>query len=90
VSTLEDQRRNAYALADGGRSPLCRLPLGGAAGRWSWQLFAAGLGVPADARLPVTLLLVMLPTVLVIANVVALGPGRSAARVSPARALRTE
>jgi hypothetical protein len=73
-----------------GLALLIGLPLGVAAGRWSWQLFAAGLGVPADASLPVTLLLVMVPAVLIVANAVALWPGRSAARVSPARALRTE
>ena len=73
-----------------GLALLIGLPLGVAAGRWSWQLFAAGLGVPADSSLPVPLLLVMVPAVLVIANAVALWPGRSAARVSPARALRTE
>jgi hypothetical protein len=73
-----------------GLALLIGLPLGVAVGRWSWQLFAAGLGVPADASLPVTLLLVMVPAVLIIANMVALWPGRSAARVSPARALRAE
>jgi hypothetical protein len=73
-----------------GLALLIGLPLGLAAGRWSWQLFGTGLGVAADARVPVTLLLVMVPAVLIIANAVALWPGRSAARVSPARALRTE
>jgi hypothetical protein len=73
-----------------GLALLIGLPLGVAVGRWSWQLFAAGLGVPADASLPVTLVLVMVPAVLIIANAVALWPGWSAARVSPARALRTE
>jgi FtsX-like permease family len=73
-----------------GLALLIGLPLGVTAGRWSWQLFAAGLGVPADTRPPVTLLLVMVPAVLIIANAVALWPGRSVARISPARALRTE
>ena len=73
-----------------GLALLIGLPLGLAAGRWSWQLFAAGLGVAPDASLPVGLLLVMVPAVLIIANAVALWPGRSAARISPARALRTE
>ena len=73
-----------------GLALLIGLPLGLAAGRWSWQLFGAGLGVAAGARVPVTLVLVMVPAVLIIANAVALWPGRSAARVSPARALRTE
>ena len=73
-----------------GLALLIGLPLGLAVGRWSWQLFGTGLGVAADARVPVMLVLVMVPAVLVIANAVALWPGRSAARTLPARALRTE
>jgi hypothetical protein len=73
-----------------GLSLLIGVPLGLAAGRWSWQLFGAGLGVPADASVPVPLVLVMVPAVLIIANAVALWPGRSAARTPPAPALRTE
>jgi hypothetical protein len=73
-----------------GLALLIGLPLGVAAGRWSWQLFAAGLGVPADASLPVGLLLVMVPAVLIVANAVALWPGRAAARIPPAQVLRTE
>ena len=66
------------------------LPLGVAVGRWSWQLFGSGLGIPPGAGLPVGLVLLTLPTVLIIANAVALWPGRSAARVSPAQTLRAE
>ena len=73
-----------------GLALLIGLPLGVAAGRWSWQLFGSGLGIPADARLPVPLVLLMGPAVLLIANAVAWWPGRSAARVSPAQVLRTE
>ena len=72
-----------------GLALLIGLPLGVAAGRWSWQLFGAGLGVPADASLPVPLVLVLLPAVLITANAVACGPaGRPPGH--PARALRTE
>ena len=73
-----------------GLSLVIGVPLGLAAGRWSWQLFGAGLGIPANAGVPVPLVLVMVPAVLIIANAVALWPGRSAARVSPAHELRTE
>jgi FtsX-like permease family len=66
------------------------VPLGLAVGRWSWQLFGDGLGIPADAHVPVALVLVMVPAVLIIANAVALWPGASAARTRPADALRTE
>ena len=74
----------------GGLAVLIGLPLGVAAGRWSWQLFSNGLGIPAGAGWPVSLVLLMLPAVIVIANLVAWGPGRSAGRVSPAQVLRTE
>jgi hypothetical protein len=73
-----------------GLALLIGVPLGLAAGRWSWQLFSHGVGIPADARVPAALVLVMVPAVLIIANAVALWPGRSAARTPPARALRTE
>jgi predicted lysophospholipase L1 biosynthesis ABC-type transport system permease subunit len=73
-----------------GLALLIGVPLGLAAGRWSWQLFSHGVGIPADARVPGALVLVMVPAVLIIANAVALWPGRSAARTPPARALRTE
>ena len=73
-----------------GLSLLAGLPVGVAAGRWAWQLFGAGLGIPADDIVPVPLVLLMVPAVLLIANAVAWWPGRSAARVSPAQALRTE
>ena len=69
---------------------LIGLPLGVAAGRWSWQLFGNGLGVPADPRTPLLLVLLMVPAVLLIANLVAWWPGRSAARVRPAQVLRAE
>ncbi|HEY8046473.1 MAG TPA: FtsX-like permease family protein [Streptosporangiaceae bacterium] len=73
-----------------GLALLIGLPLGVAAGRWSWQLFGNGLGIPADATVPVPLVLLMVPAVILIANAVALWPGRSAARVTPAQVLRTE
>jgi FtsX-like permease family len=66
------------------------VPLGLAVGRWGWQLFGDGLGIPANAHVPVALVLIMVPAVLIIANAVALWPGRSAARIPPAQVLRTE
>jgi hypothetical protein len=69
---------------------LAGLPLGVVAGRWAWQLFGAGLGIPADPVVPVPLVLLMVPAVILIANVVAWWPGWSAARISPAQVLRTE
>jgi FtsX-like permease family len=74
----------------GGLALVIGVPLGLAVGRWSWQLFGDGLGIPADAHVPVALVLIMVPAVLIIANAVALWPGRSAARIPPAQVLRTE
>ena len=61
-----------------------------AAGHWTWELFAGGLGIPDDFVAPLPLLLLMVPAVILSANAVAFWPARAAARVSPARVLRAE
>jgi FtsX-like permease family len=66
------------------------VPLGLMVGRWSWHLFGDGLGIPADAHVPLPLVLVMVPAVLIVANAVAAWPGQAAARIPPAHVLRTE
>ena len=73
-----------------GLALLAGLPLGVAAGRWTWALFARDLGVPAGAITPVPLVLLMVPAVILIANTVAFSPGRTAARLKPAEILRAE
>ena len=69
---------------------LAGLPLGIAAGRWSWALFAHGLGIPAAAITPLWPVLLMVPAVILIANAVAFWPARATARLSPANVLRSE
>ena len=66
------------------------LPLGILVGRWSWNLFAGAAGVAPDAEVPVLLVLVAIPAVLVLANLIAAGPGWAAARLRPALVLRSE
>ena len=73
-----------------GPALLAGLPLGVAAGRGSWAIFARGLGIPAVAITPVWPVLLMVPAVIVIANAVAFWPGRAAARLSPAEVLHAE
>jgi hypothetical protein len=73
-----------------GLALLAGLPLGVAAGRWAWALFARDLGIPAAAITPFPLVLLMVPAVILIANVLAFWPGRTAARLKPAEVLRTE
>ena len=73
-----------------GLALLAGLPLGVAAGRWSWALFARGLGIPAAAITPLWPVLLMVPAVIVTANAVAFWPGRATARLSPADVLRAE
>src|SRR6202034_2209300 len=69
---------------------LVGLPLGILVGRWSWNLFAGAAGVASDAEVPVLLVLVAIPAVLVLANLIAAGPGWAAARLRPALVLRSE
>ena len=73
-----------------GLALLVGLPLGVAVGRWSWAIFARGLGIPDLAIMPIWLELVMVPAVILIANAVAFWPGQATARLSPAEVLRAE
>ena len=72
-----------------GLALLVGLPLGVAGGRWAWELFAGNVGLPPGAITPVPLLW-MIPVTLAAANVIALGPGQTIARLSPAAVLRAE
>jgi hypothetical protein len=78
----------ATALA--GAALLAGLPLGLLAGRWAWLAFAGSAGVGSQADVPVTLVLTVIPVTLILANVIAAGPGWAAARIRPARVLRAE
>lgn len=73
----------AAALAAG-------VPLGIGAGRWSWALFAGSVGVAGNAEIPVTIVLLVVPVTLLLANLIAAGPGWAAARLRPAAILRAE
>jgi ABC-type lipoprotein release transport system permease subunit len=66
------------------------LPLGVLVGRWAWDLFAGSAGVAPGADIPVLLVLLAIPAVLVLANLIAAGPGWKAARIRPALILRSE
>ena len=69
---------------------LLGLPLGIAGGRVAWDVFADRLGVPPQPVTPVVAVVLLVPLLLLLANVVAAVPGRVAARMRPAAALRTE
>ena len=66
------------------------VPLGVAAGRWAWIVFARGIGIVPAPEVPVLVLLLLVPGTVVVANVVAVVPGELAARLRPGRALRAE
>lgn len=66
------------------------LPLGVAAGRWSWDLAASGIGSTSPALVPVYAVGLIIPATIVVANAIAGVPGWAAARIRPATALRSE
>jgi hypothetical protein len=66
------------------------LPLGIAAGRWGWYLFAEQIGVVPEPVTPVPRILLVVPATFLLAIVVAALPAWSAARTRVAAALRTE
>ena len=68
---------------------LVGLPLGVAAGRWAWVLVNQDLGSLAGARQSPGVLL-LIPGALLVANLVAAVPARTAAATRPAVVLRSE
>jgi len=66
------------------------VPVGIALGRWLWDLFARQIYAVPDATVPVVSVVVVALGALVLANVVAALPGRSAARTRTALLLRSE
>jgi ABC-type lipoprotein release transport system permease subunit len=66
------------------------VPLGVAAGRWAWIVFARGLGIVPAPEVPILVLLLLVPGTVIVANLVAVVPGELAARLRPGRALRAE
>jgi ABC-type antimicrobial peptide transport system permease subunit len=69
---------------------LIGLPLGIAAGRWAWILFAHQLGIVPAPIVPILVVLLLVPGTLIVANIVAVIPATLAAHVRPAKALRAE
>jgi ABC-type antimicrobial peptide transport system permease subunit len=66
------------------------IPLGILAGRWSWALFAASVGVDPSTKIPILPIVAETGAALLLALIAAAIPGRAAARVRPAAVLRTE
>jgi ABC-type lipoprotein release transport system permease subunit len=69
---------------------LVGLPLGAGIGRFAWNLFAEELGVLPEPVAPLWPGLLIIPATLLLANFVALLPGRIAADTRPAAVLRAE
>jgi hypothetical protein len=69
---------------------LVGLPVGAAAGRWAWYVFASYFGVVPESVIPYGRIVLFVPAALLAASLVALLPARSAAATQPARALRAE
>jgi hypothetical protein len=66
------------------------VPLGIAAGRWLWLLFAGELSAVPDPVVPAASIALAAFAALILANLVAALPGRSAARTRAALVLRSE
>src|SRR6266536_1779308 len=66
------------------------LPVGLLAGRGAWALFARSAGVAGTADVPVPIMLLVIPVTLLLASLLAAGPGWAAARIRPALILRAE
>jgi hypothetical protein len=65
------------------------VPVGIVAGQWVWKAFAANLGVVPVAVVPVWLLVGLVASVAVVANILAVAPALAATRTNPVQLLRT-
>jgi len=63
---------------------------GVAIGRWLWIWYGTRLGIRPEPAISVLVLIAIVPGAIVLANLVALTPARSAGRTKPALVLRTE
>ena len=66
------------------------IPLGIAAGRWSWTTFTNQLGYVPEPSVRLAPILLTIPAALLLGNLIAALPARAAARTKPAMVLRTE
>jgi hypothetical protein len=66
------------------------IPLGIVVGRWLWTLFANNIYAVPRPTVPFVSLVIVAVSAMVLANVVAAWPGRSAARTSAAQVMRGE
>jgi hypothetical protein len=66
------------------------IPLGIAAGRWLWLAFARELSAVPEPVIPAGSLVLACAAALILANLIAAFPGRSASRVPAATVLRSE
>ena len=78
------------ATALGILAALVGIPVGVLAGRWVWIVFARQLGIVPRPAVPVLTFFLLAAAALVVANLVAVVPGRAAAHVRPAIVLRSE
>jgi MacB-like periplasmic core domain len=69
---------------------LVGLPAGLLAGRQAWALFAGSAGVAGTADVPLPIVLLVIPVTLLLASLLAAGPGWAAARIRPALILHAE
>jgi hypothetical protein len=69
---------------------LVGLPLGVAAGRLAWDVFADREGIAPEVVVPVPALLVVIPAAALLAAAIAVLPARAAAATHPAVVLRAE
>jgi hypothetical protein len=66
------------------------IPLGIVVGRWLWTLFANGINAVPQPTVPIISVAIVALGAIVLANIVAAMPGRTAARTSTAQVLRGE
>lgn len=66
------------------------LPLGVIIGRWAWALFAGAVAISEATKVPWLWVGLAAPIAVLVANIIAFGPGWVGGRLKPATILRSE
>ena len=73
-----------------GAALIVAVPVGVIAGRWLWATTAHSLGIPVTQPIPVANIVIVVIGAFAVGNLIAFVPGRLAAHIRPAAALRSE
>lgn len=85
VATVVAAQATTFSLA----ALVVGIPIGIVAGRWAWSLVASSIGSVSPPVVPGLAIALIVPAAVILAQLIAAGPGWAAAKVAPAVVMRS-